>query len=191
MKTKTPLQHTIFRAAAALVLAGSAVSLVACSSSDTKSESAATTSAAPAGKFEGSIDPDTNMTGVAPSTTPAPNLAKPTVAELNERITKAFDPSIDAKTKVSWIENAGQDPELVAKLVDAAKKNNVKIEITNVPDATDGKIKAEAKVTIGGTPVENATVSFIAEGTEWKIDHTYACSIVKTAKLDSAACQDN
>lgn len=184
------LKHTIFRATAALALAVSAFGLVACSTSDSKTETTtATTSSAPAGKFEGSTE-ETAETGSAPSTSEVPNLPKPTVAELNDKLTKAFDPSIDAKTKVTWIENAAQDPQLVAKLVDAAKKNNVKVEIVSVPEPVDGKLKAEAKVTIGGTPVDNATVSFVAEGTEWKVDHAFACSIVKAAQLDSAACQD-
>ncbi|WP_405138979.1 hypothetical protein [Nocardia sp. NBC_01388] len=182
------MKHTIFRATAAVALAAAALGLVACSSSD-KSDSATTTSAAaPSNAFQGTTD-DTKDTG-APSTSQVPNLPKPTVAELNDKLTKAFDPSIDAKTKVDWIEDAGQDPQLVAKLVDAAKKNDVKVEITNVPDPADGKIKADANVTIGGSPVNNATVSFVADGNDWKVDHNFACSIVKAAKLDSAACQD-
>ncbi|MCU1644859.1 MAG: hypothetical protein JWN03_5134 [Nocardia sp.] len=183
------MKHTIFRATAAVALAAAALGLVACSSSD-KSDSATTTSAAaPGNAFQGTTD-DTKDTGSAPSTSQVPNLPKPTVAELNDKITKAFDPSIDAKTKVDWIEDAGQDPQLVAKLVDAAKKNDVKVQITNVPDPADGKIKADANVTIGGSPVNNATVSFVADGNDWKVDHNFACSIVKAAKLDSAACQD-
>ncbi|MRH89809.1 hypothetical protein GFY24_20575 [Nocardia sp. SYP-A9097] len=186
------MKHSIFRATAAMALAATAFGLVACSSSETKSDSPATTTSAAASnnKFQGTTD-DTKETGAPPSTTPAPDLPKPTVAELNDKLTKAFDPAIDAKTKINWIENAGQDPQLVAKLVDAAKKNDVKVEITNVPDPVAGKIKADAKVTIGGSPVDKATVSFVADGNDWKVDHAFACSIVKAAKLDSAACQDN
>lgn len=182
------MKHTIFRATAAVALAASAFGLVACSSSQTSSD-ATTTSAAPTGAFDGGTDGDAKVSGSDPTTPSVPNLPKPTVQELNDKIQKAFDASIDAKTKVSWIEDAANDPQLVDKLVDAAKKNDVKVEITNVPDPTDGKVKADAKVTIGGSPVDNATVSFVAEGTEWKVDHTFACSIVKAAKLDSAACQ--
>ncbi|MFJ4650084.1 hypothetical protein ACIP5Y_02300 [Nocardia sp. NPDC088792] len=185
------MKHTIFRATAAVLLATSAFGLVACGKSDDSAKSSTTTSAAaPAGNFQGDTNGDAKITGAAPSTTAVPNLPKPTVDELNDKVTKAFDPSIDSKTKTSWIEDAGQDPELAAKLVDAAKKNNVQIKITNVQDPVDGKVKADADVTIDGSPVNNATVSFVADGTEWKIDHNYACSIVKAAKLDSAACQD-
>ncbi|MFI6866959.1 hypothetical protein [Nocardia sp. NPDC050406] len=182
------MKHTIFRATAAVALAASAFGLVACGSSETSTE-ATTTSAAPAGEFDGGTEGEDKVSGSEPTTPSVPNLPKPTVQELNDKITKAFDPSIDAKTKISWIEDAAQDPQLVDKLVDAAKKNDVKVEIVNVPDPVDGVVKADAKVTIGGSPVDNATVSFKAEGNEWKVDHVFACSIVKAAKLDSAACQ--
>ncbi|GAB2550600.1 hypothetical protein [Nocardia heshunensis] len=185
------MKHTIFRATAALMLATSALGLVACSKSDDTSKAAATTSAAaPAGKFDGGVDGDGKLTGSAPAPTTTADLAKPSVADLNDKVAKAFDPSIDAKTKTDWIEDAALDPQLAQKLVDAAKANNVKIKITNVGDPSDGKLKADADVTIDGKPVQNATVSFVADGTDWKIDHSYACSIVKAAKLDSAACQD-
>lgn len=185
------MKHTVFRATAALMLATSAFGLVACSKSDDTSKAAATTSAAPAGKFDGSTDGgDAKLTGAAPAPTTVADLPKPSVSDLNDKVTKAFDPSIDSKTKTDWIENAGLDPQLAQKLVDAAKANNVKIKITNVGDPAEGKLKADADVTIDGKPVQNATVSFVADGTDWKIDHNYACSIVKAAKLDSAACQD-
>lgn len=186
------LKHNIFRATAALMLATSALGLVACSKSDDTSKAATTTSAAkPAGKFSGDTDGgDGKLTGAAPAPTTAADLAKPSVADLNDKVAKAFDPAIDSKTKTDWIEDAALDPQLAQKLVDAAKANNVKIKITNVGDPADGKLKADADVTIDGKPVQNATVSFVADGTDWKIDHNYACSIVKAAKLDSAACQD-
>lgn len=185
------MKHTIFRATAALMLATSALGLVACSKSDDTAKTATTTSAsAPAGKFDGGVEGDGKQTGAAPAPTTVADLAKPSVADLNDKVAKAFDPSIDAKTKTDWIEDAALDPQLAQKLVDAAKANNVKIKITSVGDPSGGKLKADADVTIDGKPVQNATVSFVADGTDWKIDHNYACSIVKAAKLDSAACQD-
>ncbi|MEV6098386.1 hypothetical protein ACFXG4_14325 [Nocardia sp. NPDC059246] len=185
------MKHTIFRATAALMLATSAFGLVACSKSDDSTKAASTTSAAaPAGKFDGSTEGDGKITGAAPAPTTVADLPKPSVQELNDKVTKAFDPSIDSKTKTDWIEDAALDPQLAQKLVDAAKANNVTIKITNVGDPANGKLKADADVTIDGKPVQNATVSFVADGSDWKIDHNYACSIVKAAKLDSAACQD-
>ncbi|NNH74946.1 hypothetical protein HLB23_34720 [Nocardia uniformis] len=184
------MKHTIFRATVAVALAASALGLAACGSDESSTAAPDTTSAAtPTGEFEGGTEGEDKVDGTDPTTPEIPDLPKPTVEELNDKLQKAFDPSIDSKTKISWIEDANQDPMLVDKLVDAAKKNDVTVKITNVPDPVDGKLKADAEVTIGGQPVENATVSFVAEENEWKVDHAFACSIVKAAKLDSAACQ--
>ena len=104
-------------------------------------------------------------------------------------VRRRVDPSVDNKEKISWVQDAERDPELVNKLVDAAKAQNVKVEITGVQEPKDGKLKADAKVTINGEPVQNAFVEFVAEGDQWKVSHQFTCNIVKSAKLDSAACQ--
>lgn len=187
------MKHRPFRAAAAIVAAVAALTLTACGSDDKKDEASpsgsATTSQA-AGAFEGGKTQEGKEEGSAPATTTAPDLPKPTVAELNDKLTKAFNPAIESKEKTGWIEDAEQDPQLAAKLVDAATKNNVKIEVTEVGDPKDGKLTAKANVTIDGNPVENATIDFVAEGDQWKVAHQFACNIVKSAKLDSAACQN-
>jgi len=36
---------------------------------------------------------------------------------------------------------------------------------------------------------EKGSVDFVAVGDQWQIAHQFACSIVKSAELDSAACQ--
>ncbi|MFC9896239.1 hypothetical protein ACFVMC_21330 [Nocardia sp. NPDC127579] len=177
------------RSMVALVAATSALALSACSSDggDSASPSATTTVA---GKYEEgtkageAIESDGELT-----TTPPPDLPKPTVAELNEKITKAFDASVGEQEKISWVQDAEKDPQLVDKLVDAAKKNKVTVEITGVQEPKDGKLKADAKVTIDGAPVENAFVEFVAETEGWKVSNQFTCNIVRAAKLDSAACQ--
>ncbi|WP_433574765.1 hypothetical protein [Nocardia brasiliensis] len=110
--------------------------------------------------------------------------------QLNDRLTKAFDPAVPNKEKISWIQAAEQDPYLVANLVDAAKKQDVEVEVTNVQEPQDGKVKADAKVTIGGSPVDDAFISFVSEGGEWKVDRAFACTIVTSANIDTAACQE-
>ncbi|MEU4316441.1 hypothetical protein [Nocardia sp. NPDC024068] len=177
-----------FRAAAAIAMAAAALTFTACSSTEETSTEAATTTEA-AAEFESGKTQDGREEGKAPVTTPAPNLPKPTAEELNDKINRALDGSVGEDEKLAWIEDAEQDPQLVDKLVEAAKKNEVTVQITNVGDPADGKVIADADVTIGGSPVENATVEFVAEGDQWKIAHGFACNIVKSAQLDSAACQ--
>jgi hypothetical protein len=170
----------------AVALATAAFGLTACSSDDSSSGSSTPTSAA--GKFESGKSGEGTAEGSAKPTT-VPNLAKPAVSLLNERITKAFDPSVSSEEKTTWVQDAERDPQLVDKLVEAAKAQNVKVEITGVQEPTDGKLKADAKVTINGEAVQNAFVEFVAEGDQWKVSHQFTCNVVKSAKLDSAACQ--
>lgn len=178
-----------FRVVAAITMAAAALTFTACSSTeDTSTDSAATTTEE-AAEFESGKTQDGREEGKAPTTTAAPNLPKPTAEELNDKINRALDGTVSEEEKLNWIEDAEQDPQLVDKLVEAAKKNEVTVEITAVGEPAAGKVTADADVTIGGSPVENATVEFVAEGDQWKIAHGFACNIVKSAQLDSAACQ--
>ncbi|MEV0246129.1 hypothetical protein AB0H76_06010 [Nocardia sp. NPDC050712] len=177
------------RAAVAIAAAASVLTLGACGS-DSGDSAAPSATPTTAGQFEEgtkageAVEAEGELT-----TTPPPNLPKPTAAELNEKINKAFDSSVGEQEKISWVQDAEKDPQLVDKLVDAAKKNKVKVEITGVQEPKDGKLKADANVTIDGAPVENAFVEFVAETEGWKVSNQFTCNIVRAAKLDSAACQ--
>ncbi|WP_433202400.1 hypothetical protein ACQP1G_12180 [Nocardia sp. CA-107356] len=185
------MQYRSFRAVAAIAFAATALLFTACSSdnSSSSSGSSATSSAKSGGGFESGTSQDGKEEGAAPTSTTPPDLPKPTVQDLNGKITRALDGTVAEKEKVTWIEDADRDPELVDKLVAAAKQNKVTVEITKVGDPKDGKLKADANVTIDGKKVENGSVDFVAVGDQWQIAHQFACSIVKSAKLDSAACQ--
>lgn len=178
-----------FRVVAAVTMAAAALTFTACSSTEDTTDSAATTTTEAAAEFESGKTQDGREEGKAPTTTAAPNLPKPTAEELNDKINRALDGTVSEEEKLDWIEDAEQDPQLVDKLVEAAKKNEVTVQITDVGEPAGGKVTADADVTIDGSPVENATVEFVAEGDQWKIAHGFACNIVKSAQLDSAACQ--
>jgi len=183
------VKNRTFRASLALAVTALALTLGACGSeSDTTAASTTATTSA-AGQFEAGTNEDAPVEGQAPTSTTPPNLPKPTAAELNDRLTRAFDSSVPAEEKIGWIQDAERDPQLVDKLVDAAKRNNVTVEITNVGEPQNGTLKADAEVTIDGRPVENAYVEFVAEDDQWKVSHQFTCNIVRSAQLDSAACQ--
>ncbi|MGN2636993.1 hypothetical protein ACTD5D_12525 [Nocardia takedensis] len=176
------------------VLTACAVAVVlavgACSgdSDDSAAPSGATATSA-AADFESGKTQQDLIEGEAPTTTTAPDLPKPAAEELNGRINRAFDRSVGAQEKSAWIQDAERDPQLVDKLVDAAERNKVTVRITGVGDPKDGKLKADAEVTIGGAPVQDAFVEFVAEDDQWKVSNQFTCTIVRNAKLDSAACQ--
>ncbi|WP_410869719.1 hypothetical protein [Nocardia sp. A7] len=177
----------MFRTAAALAVAVAAFGSAACSSSDEPASAAPTTTAG-AG-FEDGKKVDGTQEGDAPMTTTVPNLPAPTVEELNARLDKALAGQLTDDEKATFIEDAERDPYLVDKFVEAAKKNNVKAKITSVGTPADGKVTAPADVTIDGTPVKGATVEFVAAEGGWRVSHEFTCNIVKSAQLDSAACQ--
>ncbi|WP_067656154.1 hypothetical protein [Nocardia harenae] len=183
-----------FRTAAAVLLTTAACTLaVGCSGSSDETSSDGTvptaTRDADAGDAQGGSNNGAKQTGSAPSTKAEPAPAKPTVAELNDRLTRAFDPAVPNAEKISWIQNAEQDPYLVQNLVAAAERENVTVNVTNVQEPAGGKVKADADVTIGGTPVQNAFIEFVAEGGQWKVSNTFACNVVKSAGIESAACE--
>jgi hypothetical protein len=170
-----------------------ALAMSACSTEDKSSSS--TTTASPTSAADqsgtdegGAMTEAPDKTGAAPTTRTSPQPATPTVAELNKRLNDAFDPSVDSKDKIKWLQAGEQDPYLVDKLVEAAKKNNVTIEVVKVNEPVDGKLTAEANVSVAGQP-KPTIIEFISEGGEWKITQTFTCNIVKAAQLQSAACE--
>ncbi|MFC8046609.1 hypothetical protein [Nocardia sp. NPDC057353] len=191
--TGNTVKHPFRTAVAVLVTTAACTLAVGCSSAgdDADSGTAAPTATrdADAAEAQGGSDVGSKQTGSAPTTPSAPALAKPSVAELNDRLTKAFDPAVPNAEKISWIQNAEQDPYLVQNLVAAAERENVTVQVTNVQDPVDGKVKADADVSIGGTPVQNAFIEFVSEGGQWKVSNTFACNVVKSAEIESAACE--
>ncbi|MFF2391227.1 hypothetical protein ACWFRF_14595 [Nocardia sp. NPDC055165] len=175
--------------AAVLVAIVAALGLSACSSGTDSTSTSAGTTTSKGGAFETGDAKSGKEEGGEPAATTVPNLPKPTAAELNARLNKALAGQLTGEEKKTYIEDADQDPMLVDKFVEAAKQNNVKVAITTVGDPADGKLKANADVTIDGAPVKDAFVDFVAEDDSWKVSHVFACNIVKSAQLDSAACQ--
>ncbi|MEV6661328.1 hypothetical protein [Nocardia fluminea] len=177
------------KTAAVLVAIVAALGLSACGSGADSTSTSTGTTTSQGGAFETGDAKSGKEEGGEPAATTVPDLPKPTAAELNARLNKALAGQLTGDEKKTYIEDADQDPMLVDKFVEAAKQNNVKVAITTVGDPTDGKLKANADVTIDGTPVKDAFVDFVAEDDSWKVSHVFACNIVKSAQLDSAACQ--
>ncbi|MFB7875272.1 MULTISPECIES: hypothetical protein [unclassified Nocardia] len=183
------MRNRSMKTAVAVLATLAALGLTACSSSDDTASGAGATTTAAGDQFETGDTAPGKEEGTEPSATTPPNLPKPTAEELNARLNKALAGQLTKDEKKTYIEDADQDPMLVDKFVDAAKKNNVTVAITTVGEPANGKLRADADVTIDGSKVENAFVEFVAEDDSWKVSHVFACNIVKSAKLDSAACQ--
>ncbi|MFG1798008.1 hypothetical protein [Nocardia sp. NPDC049149] len=110
----------------------------------------------------------------------------PTVAQLNEALTKALDPSVPAAEKLDNVQGAEADPTLPSRLADAAKGADVKITVTDVTQFGDS-VNAKAKFTVNGqeNPVD---VPFVVDNGKWKIQKSWACAMLTNLGQQSTAC---
>ena len=147
-----------------------ALTMTACSSDDSDAKS--TTSA---------------KATTSASATAAANLPPtPSVADLNAELQKGLDPNVPLDQKVGMIQGAEADPELINRVADAAKQNNIIVSVTAVSLVNDA-LTAEANFNVNGQN-NPATVPFVAEDGKWKIEKSWACNLLATAQVTSPAC---
>lgn len=125
---------------------------------------------------------------VTTTTVVPPPIAAPTPAELNENLARAFDETVPAAEKVSLVQGAQTDPQLVDQVVAAAKANKVSAQVTDVTDLGDGMVAATTIVTLDGQPAPESIFDFVAEDGVWKLTQGNACNIVAMAGLTSPTC---
>ncbi|MBY6351167.1 hypothetical protein HQ607_12715 [Rhodococcus corynebacterioides] len=160
------------RALVAGMAVAAALTMTACSSDDggdTATTTAATTTSATAATPAGDLPP------------------VPTAAELNQRLQESLDPAVPLDQKVSYVQGAEEDPELINKVAEAARVNNAKIEVLDVTDLGDGTLSSNATIDLGGQ-VNPLQVTYVAEDGQWKLSRDNACAIVSLAQLSSPAC---
>ncbi|MCL2534215.1 MAG: hypothetical protein FWE39_08615 [Nocardiaceae bacterium] len=119
---------------------------------------------------------------------PTVTLPAPTPAELNASLVRAFDESIPAAEKVTLVQGADADPQLIDQVVEAAKANKVSAQVTDVTDLGDGTVAATVVMMLDGQPAPESIVNFIAEDGVWKLSKDNACGIVTVAGLSSPTC---
>ena len=111
----------------------------------------------------------------------------PTAAELNNLLERGFDPSVPLQDKVSLVQGAGADPEIIDKVAQAARTNNATVDVVDVTDLGDGTLSSNANIVVNGqsSPFQ---ATFVAEDGVWKLSRDNACAIVTLANLTSPAC---
>ncbi|WP_433192711.1 hypothetical protein ACQP1G_28925 [Nocardia sp. CA-107356] len=133
---------------------------------------------------------DSTPTKPAKTTTSAvanPNLPPvPTVADLNAALGRALDPSVPASEKLESVQGAQADPDLPNRLAEAAKGANAQMTVTEVTSFGDS-VTAKAKFVVNGQ--ENMVdVPFVAEDGKWKIEKSWACTMLTNLGQQSPAC---
>ncbi|MDH6280285.1 hypothetical protein [Prescottella agglutinans] len=129
--------------------------------------------------------PTTSTTTTAPSQPPIP---APTPTELNASLVRAFDENVPAAEKVTLVQGAEADPQLIDQVVAAAKANKASAQVTDVTDLGDGTVAATVVMTLDGQPGPETIINFVAEDGVWKLSQVNACGIVGMAGLSSPAC---
>ncbi|CAM3007141.1 Lipoprotein [Prescottella defluvii] len=129
----------------------------------------------------------TTTTPVAPLIA-TPLVAAGTVAELNANLARAFDETVPAAEKVALVQGAQADPQLIDRVVEAAKVNKASVEVSDVTDLGDGTVVATVVMTLDGQPAPESIMTFVAEDGGWKLSKDNACDIVGIAGLSSPAC---
>lgn len=121
-----------------------------------------------------------------PATTASNLPPVPTVADLNNELTRALDPSVPKDQKLDMVQGAQADPNLADTLAQSYKQSGAKIQVTEVNSFGD-TLNAKANFTIGNQ-TNVVDVPFVAEDGKWKVEKTWACTMLAQAQLQSKAC---
>lgn len=126
-------------------------------------------------------------TQTRPTQTESP-IAAPTPAELNTSLVRAFDETVPATDKIELVQGAQADPQLIDRVVEAARVNKVSAQVTDVTDLGGGTVAATVVMTLDGQPAPESIITFVAEDGVWKLSQENACGIVGMAGLSSPVC---
>ncbi|MCP2314963.1 hypothetical protein APR12_000293 [Nocardia amikacinitolerans] len=121
--------------------------------------------------------------------TDRPPVPLPSPAELNAGLGIALNPATPADQKLTFVQGAENDPELIARVTEAATKNGVTMTVTQVEYTGGETMQARATLSVNGTPVEGQSViPFVAENGRWKLQKAWACQMLANAQTTSPSC---
>ncbi len=114
----------------------------------------------------------------------------PSVAALNDMLTKALDPKVKSADKVDLIEDAQKDPTIFDKLVKAKKENPKVTYRIKAPVTKNGPKKAKVKVLvkIPGNPANPIDASIVYDNGRWKLSKATVCSLLTMSDTKSPLC---
>jgi hypothetical protein len=157
---------------AAMILAGTAATLLACGSEETASGAAAQPEqhSRPGNCISGGAYPDS-----------------PTIDQLNLLLRKGLDPNVPSAEKIPLVQGLAGDPDLLTRAGSALQGAGFTSDIHDVTDYCNGTANADATLTISGQVTE-AQVPLVAEEGVWKLDKNWACGLVASLQQTSPIC---
>ncbi|MEU4322998.1 hypothetical protein AB0F85_31720 [Nocardia fluminea] len=121
------------------------------------------------------------------SASAAPGLPPvPTVEQLNQQLNTALDPSVPNDQKLDFVQGGEADPELPNRLAQAATDAGVQVQVTEVTSFGDS-VNAKANFTVNGQ-TNVVDVPFVAEDGKWKVQKSWACTMLTNFGQTSVAC---
>ncbi|MCA2208413.1 MULTISPECIES: hypothetical protein [Nocardia] len=133
--------------------------------------------------------PAAKSTTSAPATTTAAAAdlpPVPTVEELNAQLNTALDPSVPNEQKLDFVQGGEADPELPNRLAVAARDAGAQVQVTEVTSFGDS-VNAKANFTVNGQ-TNVVDVPFVAEDGKWKVQKSWACTMLTNLGQQSVAC---
>ncbi|MGF0320020.1 hypothetical protein [Nocardia fluminea] len=110
----------------------------------------------------------------------------PTVEQLNQQLNTALDPSVPNDQKLDFVQGGEADPELPNRLAQAATDAGVQVQVTEVTSFGDS-VNAKADFTVNGQ-TNVVDVPFVAEDGKWKVQKSWACTMLTNFGQTSVAC---
>lgn len=160
------------RIAIAGLAAVAALTMTACGSDDSASDT----------KADNSSSQEASSTADAEAELPP----VPSPTDLNTQLQQALDPSVPNEEKLGMVQGAEADPQLPGTLSEAYQQSGATIEVTEVNSFGD-TLNAKARFVLGDQ--ENIVdVPFVAEEGKWKVEQTWACNMLAQAQMESPAC---
>ncbi|MFW0787103.1 hypothetical protein AAFP35_21610 [Gordonia sp. CPCC 206044] len=163
----------------AALIAGAVASVAACGSDDSDVPEVPTmTSTTAAAAGSGDVT-DANT--------------KPSVATLNQMLTKALDPNVPNSEKTQLVEGSEADPAVFDKLV-AAKKDNPDVTYEIFPPViSSGPNKATVKVQVKlpDNPATKLDASIVYVDGRWKLAKDTVCPLVTANNVTTPMCSSS
>ncbi|WP_280470698.1 hypothetical protein [Nocardia farcinica] len=124
----------------------------------------------------------------SPQPSPSSPATLPSVSDLDAKLAKAMDPGVPETSKRGLFEDEAQ-PQLVDPKMAQPGAPKFTYRVVDVNPIGEDRVNAVTAVAINGQENPNkAEVPFVYDNGDWKIDKTWACTMVENLGRPSPAC---
>jgi hypothetical protein len=114
--------------------------------------------------------------------------ATPTVQQVSDRLKTLVDSHIPLDQRVTSVQGAERDPEILNRLAAVLTDAHYKVEIHNIDNYCNGQASANSLVTFKGETNE-MQIPLTVDGNQWKLNNSWACDLMANADITSSMCR--